>query len=64
MFIMCVSRTLRYQIKAQKAKWDRPENRPNKFQGDGPYYINVSKDRNQRAGRYQGVNNPTFDHHS
>ncbi|XP_071169690.1 tetraspanin-33-like [Mytilus edulis] len=64
MFIMCVSRTLRYQIKAQKAKWDRPENRPNKFQGDGPYYINVPKDRNQRAGRYHGVNNPAFDHHS
>lgn len=61
MFIMCVSRTLRYQIKEQKAKWSRPQNRPNKFQGDGPYYITPRENSPLRNGRSSGIPNPAFE---
>jgi hypothetical protein len=57
MFVMCLSRSLRYQIKKQKSKWDLTENNPRSFQGDGPYYINVPKPAQTR----HGVNNPAFD---
>lgn len=61
MFIMCVSRTLRYQIKEQKAKWNRPQSRPDRFKGHGPYYITPREHSPLRSNQHSGVENPAYE---